>query len=219
MLDVDGVFCVSNSVIIAPCYFTEEQFSQASGARNTRGVEGLLPLALLASDTMYRPGHYGASLVAYAPVGFVAIALGGVELALAGGAVAVAGAMVPDWDQRVPFVRHRGPTHTVWFTLLVGGVLAVAGALLGSAAGFAGAVVLGAFGFVVGATIVVGHLLADVLTPMGIRPFGPLRDDTYTLDVAKAANPIANYALLALGAAASVVAVGAGGAVAGVLGL
>lgn len=61
------------------------------------------------------------------------------------------------------------------------------------------------------------HLLADVLTPMGICPFEPLRDDKYTLDVVKAANPIANYALLGLGIVASVVAFLAGGAVVGVL--
>ncbi|OYR80401.1 metal-dependent hydrolase [Halorubrum sp. E3] len=168
---------------------------------------------------MHRPGHYGGSLLAYAPVGFLVVAAGAVELAIAGGAVAVAGAMIPDWDQRVPFVRHRGPTHTVWFALLVGAVLGAAGALVGSGGGVGGAVILGAFGFVVGVTIVAGHLLADVLTPMGIRPFDPLRDDKYTLDVAKAANPVANYALLGLGIVASVVAFLAGGAVAGVLGV
>lgn len=168
---------------------------------------------------MHRLGHYGASLLAYAPVGFLMVVLGAVELAIAGGAVAVAGAMVPDWDQRVPFIRHRGPTHTVWFALLVGAVLGVVGALLGSTGGVVGAVALGEFAFTVGVALVVGHLFADALTPMGIRPFEPFRDDMYTLDIAKAANPIANYALLGLGALASVVAFFVGAAVAGVLGI
>jgi len=182
-------------------------------------AEGLLPIAFVTIDEMHRPGHYGGSLLAYAPVGFFVVVAGAVELAIAGGAVAVAGAMIPDWDQRVPFVRHRGPTHTVWFALLVGTVLGVAGALVGSSMGVGSAIALGGFGFVVGAIIVIGHLLADVLTPMGIRPFEPLRDDTYTLDVAKAANPLANYALLGLGAVTSVIAFLAGSVVAGALGV
>ncbi|WP_394295466.1 hypothetical protein [Halorubrum kocurii] len=46
--------------------------------------------------------------------------------------------MIPDWDQRVPFISHRGPTHTVWFALLVGAVYAAIGAALGSSVGVAG---------------------------------------------------------------------------------
>ncbi|WP_394295467.1 hypothetical protein [Halorubrum kocurii] len=42
---------------------------------------------------------------------------------------------------------------------------------------------------------------------------------SYSLDIVKAANPIANYALLVVGVAVVVAAVGAGGAVAGVLGV
>jgi len=44
---------------------------------------------------------------------------------------------------------------------------------------------------------------------MGVEPFAPLRDDNYTLDLFKAASPIANYAMLGLGGivvAASIVA-------------
>jgi inner membrane protein len=35
--------------------------------------------------------------------------------------------MVPDYDQRVPGIAHRGPTHTVWFAALVGLGVALAG--------------------------------------------------------------------------------------------
>lgn len=168
---------------------------------------------------MHRIGHYGGSLLAYSPVGFLAVAIGAIELAIIGGAIAVAGAMVPDWDMRIPFVRHRGPTHTIWFALVVGIVLGVAGALVGSSTGAAGTVIFGVFGFAVGVTIVVGHLFADMLTPMGIEPFQPLRDDSYTLDVARAANPVANYALLVLGVVISVAAFAAGNLVSDLLGV
>ncbi|WP_049944723.1 metal-dependent hydrolase [Haloarcula marismortui] len=141
---------------------------------------------------MHRPGHYGTALICYAPIAVIVMALGVVEMAVAGGAIVVGGAMLPDYDQRVPGISHRGPTHTVWFALAVGAVLGGAGALIGG-------VIPAVVGGVSGVLLVLAHLLADVLTPMGIRPFAPVRDTRYTLDVAKAANPVANYALLVVG--------------------
>lgn len=163
---------------------------------------------------MYRTGHYGAALLAYAPVAFVTTAAGFTELAVFGGVGVVVLAMLPDFDQRVPFVRHRGPTHTVWFMLAVAVVLAVGGALFGASRGVVDAVGLSIFGFVVGVVSVGSHLVADALTPMGIRPLAPLRSRRYTFELAKASNPVANYALLAVGGAAALVAVGAGNAIA-----
>lgn len=59
------------------------------------------------------------------------------------------------------------------------------------------------------------HILADVLTLAGVRPFAPVRDEKYTLDLAKAANPLANYVLLAVGVAAVALAAALGSAVGG----
>ena len=56
----------------------------------------------------------------YAPVAFVLTALGYATPALFGGSVVVGGAMIPDLDQRIPGVKHCGPTHTVWCALAVG---------------------------------------------------------------------------------------------------
>jgi inner membrane protein len=167
---------------------------------------------------MHRPGHYGAALLAYAPLGFLATALGFETAALVGGGVAVAGAMVPDWDQRVPFVRHRGPTHTVWFALGVGILLGAGGVLAGARTGALTAAAYGAFGFAVGVITVGAHLLADALTPMGIRPLEPVDDVEYSLEVTKAANPVANYLLLAVGVTAAGGAFVAAGAVATAVG-
>lgn len=168
---------------------------------------------------MHRPGHYGMALLAYAPIGFAAVALGLDTVAVAGGVLAVGGAMLPDLDMRIPFLEHRGPTHTVWFALAVGIVLGLVGALIGSDAGTATALVLGAFGVLVGVLTIGAHLLADALTPMGIRPLEPVRDVEYTFDVATASNPLANYGLLALGIVAAILAFAAGNAVASALGM
>lgn len=163
---------------------------------------------------MHRPGHYGAALIAYAPVAFVTTAAGFLELALVGGVGVVMLAMLPDFDQRVPFVRHRGPTHTVWFMLAVAVVLAVGGTLFGASDGVVNAVGLGVFGFAVGVVSIGSHIAADALIPAGVRPFAPVRPRRYTFELAKASNPVANYALLAIGAVAALVAVGAGNAIA-----
>jgi len=167
---------------------------------------------------MYRMGHYGAALLAYAPVGFVTVAAGFRSLALVGGAAAVAGAMLPDLDQRVPGIDHRGPTHTVWFAVAVGVVGAVVGGAVGASAGPVAAVGLAVFGFVVGSVTVGSHVAADALTPAGVCPLAPVRPRRYTFDVATAKNPIANYGLLGIGVVAALMAVAVGVQVASLVG-
>jgi inner membrane protein len=156
---------------------------------------------------MHREGHYGAALVAYAPLGFVTAVLGFGDLAVGGAVLAVALAVLPDYDQRVPGITHRGVTHTLWFALVVGAALGGAGLLLGENAGPGVDPLLGAFGFSVGVVTVCSHVAADALTPMGVHPFAPLDDRHVSFRVTKASNPVANYALFLLG----VVVVGAAG--------
>ncbi len=159
---------------------------------------------------MHREGHYGVALLVYAPIAFLLLAAGLTEFALAGGAIVVGGAMLPDVDMRIPFIKHRGITHTVWSAIAVGVALAVVGGAVGIQANAVAAIVFGTFGLFVGMLTVGAHLFADALTPMGIRPFEPIDDREYCFGVAKAANPVANYALLAIGVAAAGVAAFAG---------
>jgi inner membrane protein len=157
---------------------------------------------------MYRNGHYGVALLVYAPFGFVLSAVGLVELGVGMAAIMVGGAMVPDLDQQIPGIDHRGPTHTVWFAVVAG--LVVAAGVTAAFLGASGNLLVGGFlavvGFLAGFLTIVAHLLADVLTPMGIRPFAPVAETTYTLEITNASNTLANYVLLGLGA---VVAAGA----------
>lgn len=155
-----------------------------------------------ASTTMYRLGHYGAALLTVAPLGGGLIAVGFAEVAVLSGAGALALAMVPDLDQRLPLVSHRGLTHTVWFALVVGAAVAgLALAILPVAD-----IVAGSVGFLVGAGTIGSHIAADALTPAGVRPWAPLDNTSYSAEVTTAANPLANYALLGLGVAAVAVA-------------
>jgi inner membrane protein len=149
---------------------------------------------------MYATGHYGAALLVYAPVGFVLMRLEP-TLALVGGAGVLALATVPDYDLRLPVVKHRGITHTLLFTLAVSALLGAVGWRLGQGSyqPLGGPATTAAFGFGIGLIGLGSHLLADVLTPMGVAVFWPVSSKRYSLSVARAANPIANWALLALG--------------------
>ncbi|WP_276271618.1 metal-dependent hydrolase [Haloarcula litorea] len=148
---------------------------------------------------MYRTGHYGAALLGYAPLGFALLVLGDPTLAVAGGALSLALAPLPDYDQRVPLVSHRGVTHTLPFALVVGGCLGAVGWLVGANGGTWQPATLALFGVVVGVTAVGSHLLADVITPAGIVPFWPVSGKKYTLGLARADDTLANYLLLVLG--------------------
>jgi len=156
---------------------------------------------------MYRYGHYGAGFLVYTPLAFVVTGLGFRQLALGGALVVVALAMLPDQDQRIPLVPHRGPTHTVWFALLVGGACGYLGLLAGQRTGidlgvgqsFGAGVDLAIFGFLLGTLTICSHIAADALTPMGVRPFSPLSSRRYTYNLTRASNPISNYLLLLLG--------------------
>lgn len=161
---------------------------------------------------MYQQGHYGVSLVVFAPVGFALVRLGRGDLAFAVGAAMVGLATLPDVDHSVPGLSHRGPTHSLAFAALVGGVLAGVGeALAGAGVVDAGAVApvgsVPLFGFLVGFAAVFAHLLGDVLTPMGVNFLWPLSSRRYSLSLWRADNRAANYLLFGAGVFAASAAV------------
>ncbi|GAA0228388.1 metal-dependent hydrolase [Haladaptatus pallidirubidus] len=149
---------------------------------------------------MYRPGHFGVALTLYAPIAGVLVAAGLTDRAFLGAGLSLALAMLPDLDSKTIRLQHRGPTHSIPFALLVG---LLSGAAAGVLAGVDGGVSVGlwfaGFGLLVGTLTIVSHLLADVLTPMGIRPFWPVSDKHFTLDITPASDPKANYLLFAGG--------------------
>ena len=157
---------------------------------------------------MYRTGHVGAALLLYTPLG-VAVSLAGYEpVAVLGAVVAVSLSTVPDLDHQLPMIDHRGPTHTVAFAFVVGVALAGIAAMVVGTSSPAVDVGVVTFAFVVGTLSIGSHLLADAITPMGIRPFWPVSARHYTLNLTRAANPAANYLLLALGAGTALAGIG-----------
>jgi inner membrane protein len=177
---------------------------------------------------MYRRGHQGIALLTYAPVAYILLTTGRPVLAVVGAALMWSLAMLPDIDQRIVFLNHRGPTHTVLFALVVGGLLGGIGWAVGdmtalisdriatiflsttagpSAGGSTltqigerfSAARLAGFGFFIGAVAVLAHLLADLLTIASFRPFWPLSRRSYSLGITKAANTGANWLLYGIG--------------------
>lgn len=148
-------------------------------------------------------------MLVWVPVGNALLLAGFQGAAVVGGAGVLALSRLPDYDQRVPLVSHRGSTHTLPFALLVGlvaggGLFALAGGL-----GLARTLAVGAFGFLVGVLAIGSHLLADALTPAGVAVFWPVSGKRYSLDLVRADNTVANYGLLALGVFAAVAVVAA----------
>ncbi|SEV88516.1 Membrane-bound metal-dependent hydrolase YbcI, DUF457 family [Natrinema salifodinae] len=153
---------------------------------------------------MYRDGHVGFNALLYAPFVPLVTARWSLALALWGAALAIVTATLPDVDQAIARIDHRGPTHTVWFACLVG-LVAGAGTVLvahsgqafdvGASAGFG-------FGFAVGTGGILAHLAGDVVTPMGISPLAPVSRAHVTFDAFKSKNGRINRAVLLVGAVA-----------------
>ncbi|WP_455449735.1 metal-dependent hydrolase [Natrinema thermotolerans] len=146
---------------------------------------------------MYRDGHAGFNALLYAPFFPVVSGRWSLELALVGAVVALAAANLPDLDQPLPRISHRGPTHTVWFAVLVGLVAGVGTALAVPATPAAFAV-----GFLIGCCGILAHLAGDIVTPMGISPFAPLWRAHVTLEWFKSKNERINRGFLLTGTVA-----------------
>ncbi|WP_137286872.1 metal-dependent hydrolase [Halorussus salinisoli] len=155
---------------------------------------------------MFPPGHYGMALALYAVVGYVLLSQGYVRDALSGGGIVLAYTLFPDVDGQLEFLVHRGVTHTLWFAVAVGVfcVLVVAPSLLKRPR--REALRGGLWAFFLGAFAVVSHLLADVLNPWGVMPIYPVSPALYSLDLVRATNDAANYAMLAGGVGIAVAA-------------
>ncbi|MBZ6496597.1 metal-dependent hydrolase [Natrinema longum] len=149
---------------------------------------------------MYRDGHAGFNALLYAPFVPLIAASHSLEAALWGGVLVLATATLPDIDNGIDRVAHRGPTHTVWFALLIGFVAGTGTVLLArSNVGIDGSF---EFGFVLGVCGILAHLAGDLVTPMGITPFAPLWRAHVTLDWFASKNGRINRAFLLVGSIA-----------------
>jgi inner membrane protein len=153
------------------------------------------------TQPIYREGHLGLSLII--ATAFATVTDG--WIALGAGIVIVTVEPLPDLDTALKpvlagrfnvHIEHRGVTHSLAFAGALGVGVGAIGVIAGSPL-VAGAAAL---------CSILGHLAGDVVTPMGIRPLWPLRDEPVTLDLWWAKNESLNACSLLLGFAASATA-------------
>jgi inner membrane protein len=154
---------------------------------------------------MYSKGHIGINALLFAPIALILKGIFSFEMAVIGALFCVGAASFPDIDRLfagmtnktqfwtiVP-ISHRGITHTIWFALLTGGVGLAASFFVLSSSEFGLSELLSGFipnynYFVLSACIggslvlsVVGHIIGDVITPSGVRPFKPIKNREYMI--------------------------------------
>lgn len=153
------------------------------------------------------------SMLLYAPVLFVLVVLEMIFTAVVSLGVVIYFSSLPDVDLDYWFLSHRGFTHTVSFSVLIGFLFSGVGTLLVNisvSSGFVEPVNMVTTGvpvggFFLGVFIVCSHIVGDVITPSGVRPFAkpPLVPNLpifwnkrYSFGWVLASNTIANGGLL-----------------------
>ena len=177
---------------------------------------------------MYRTGHVGINILLYSPILFLTTTLDLLLFGLVGLFITAHLASLPDIDLSYKILKHRGFTHTTTFGFLVGlifgvvsipiTIVAIHFSLIPVSHYYVTAIILGSF--MLGFITVINHIIGDVITPSGVRPFKkpPLVPDTrfftdkrYTLSLVYAKNQLANGGFLLLGTISIGVALYAGG--------
>lgn len=165
---------------------------------------------------MNRLGHVGITLSIAAPLVALCLIVGRPVWAAIIGVSMVLSEPTPDIDTKLtrvlPFVKHRGFTHSVFFIPVV--VAAFTGVVTGVWLGVPllntiypleveYIVVVG-----VGATLgTSSHFIGDIITPRGLRLFEPVSSRKIAAGWTTANNTGANAILLATGMALSTIAV------------
>lgn len=148
---------------------------------------------------MYRTGHVGAALLGSLPLAAALKAAGRPTLGIVATMAVVALCTLPDVDHKIPGLAHRGPTHSFLFALAVGSMVGVAGWQAALTLGLGPPALLAFVGFLAGLLGILTHLLADLITPMGVNVFWPLTTGRVSLGLVYANNVFANQLLFVLG--------------------
>lgn len=146
-------------------------------------------------------GHSGIMLLVYAPIAYVLLVTGREKAMGTGLILALFLSLSPDIDMWLPFVAHRGLTHSLLAAVCVGVAVGIAG-WLSSLWSVGNGSERAALGFFIGSVSIVTHLVGDVITPMGIKLFLPVSQTTYSVDIVSAFDPAANSILFIVGGVA-----------------
>ncbi|RZN60719.1 metal-dependent hydrolase [Methanonatronarchaeum sp. AMET6-2] len=152
---------------------------------------------------LHQEGHIGLCLLFYTPIVYTGQHIGVPWILLIlSTATAISIANIPDIDLKTTFLSHRGFTHTILFALITGtttGFLYLGIASLFNPFPLEIRIAVLLLGFLTGFLAITSHIAGDMLTPMGVKPYWPLKNKKISLSLFKARNRLANTIFLALG--------------------
>lgn len=152
--------------------------------------------------------HYGFGIMAGVTASFVLLLLEHPALALYVLLLFPLTSTLPDQDKRFPFIRHKGPTHSI----LMLPVLSITGAIIGAITyymthaiyntliwdiitylttldiiftelqGYSIFVIIG-ISYIVTFISSLIHIFTDALNPWGVKPFSPIDETEYTFEL------------------------------------
>ena len=172
---------------------------------------------------MHEKGHIGLSLLFVAPFVLLSASEIGVLLALSLASVSVIAGGLPDYDQKLPWVSHRGITHTIWAAFVVTALSSwlvfefTSRLLIGIQLPLSNLKLLTnvlpkTLARLCGIGVFLGylsHLFGDMMTigsdryGMNVEPFYPLSDVSLQLGITRADSKFWNMLLFGLGSAAA----------------
>lgn len=164
---------------------------------------------------MYKSGHFGISLLCYAPILYLLIEINLLLAGFIGLFTVIVFCSTPDLDLKIPKVKHRGYSHTVLGAAFMSPFL---GFFIAAVYHY-GTVMFEFFNIdliystgqiALVATVfafftLLTHYIGDIFTPTGLKPLAPFNKKRYTLDLFYAKNPLANGLACILGIVSIVV--------------
>ena len=161
---------------------------------------------------MYILGHKGITLLLYSPILFITFVFEFYVSGILGLGIVLLVYSIPDKDitirkyqskmnEYVPlidlerwfgflFITHRGITHTIWFSILVGITFGFIALLLPTT--FYTTIFFASEDFAIlfigftGMYGILTHFAGDIITPRGISPFSPIYNKTFSFSLVHA---------------------------------
>jgi len=155
---------------------------------------------------MNREGHLGASLLYFLPFAVLLVFLDRIELVTLGYVVIFFTFMLPDYDMKIPFLSHRKISHSIFASVFIGLFFLVLTVVVYYSTPSSineiytrHPLELILFMGVMGFLTMMFHILGDIYTPTGVPLLAPFDYQSYTFDLFRFDNLLANYLFLLAG--------------------
>lgn len=150
---------------------------------------------------MKQEGHIGLSLLTISPIILLLVLTENITLSLLSIFTVAILSTLPDIDiviqgsiiNKILGIKHRGITHTVLFSLIIGSITTVIYYSFNTTFLFA------FIGFSAGFISIFSHIIGDIITPTGVNFIPLYMDSNYSFDLYNYNNVIGNFGIFILG--------------------